>query len=139
MQRFWALANHAGELAPGVIYGATASMALLPLVAAAQAGTVPYAALAELLGGAGINLLSQELFEWKRRSDEDYLAQQLPEELGRKAVDIPGWREVLDALVQETQVLAALRAGLEKADVVSLLAPSRRIPACLAARWSSPT
>ena len=63
-QRLTELARQAEQLAPGVIYGATASLAVLPLVAAAQSGAVPYGELAALLGGVGVNLLSTELYAW---------------------------------------------------------------------------
>ena len=54
------LVRQAEQLAPGVVYGATATLAVAPLVAAAQSGNVPYGELVALLGGMGINLLTKE-------------------------------------------------------------------------------
>ena len=105
------LAHHTGQMAPGLIYGATAGLTVLPLVAAAQGGAVPYGELAALLGGMGVNLLSNELHAWKERSQAQ-LDAELPETLGQLGQKNTDWREVLDKLIQAAQVNAAVQTAL---------------------------
>ena len=108
------LAHHTGQMAPGLIYGATAGLTVLPLVAAAQDGAVPYGELAALLGGMGVNLLSNELHAWKERSQAQ-LDAELPETLGQLGQKNTDWREVLDKLIQAAQVNAAVQTALGEA------------------------
>ncbi|MFM7175401.1 MAG: hypothetical protein ACKO4U_20455, partial [Caldilinea sp.] len=99
------------QLAPGVVYGATAGLTVLPLVAAAQGGTVPFVELASLLGSLGANLLSNELYAWKQRSEEE-LAEELPTHLGQLAAKDANWRDLLDKLIEKAQADAAVQAEL---------------------------
>ena len=65
-----ALARQVNSLTPGLVYGAVAGASILPLVAAARDGSVPWLELAGLLGNLGANLLGNELANWKHRSDD---------------------------------------------------------------------
>ncbi|MBE2235638.1 MAG: hypothetical protein IAE85_19255, partial [Anaerolinea sp.] len=108
------LVRQTERLAPGVIYGATAGLTVAPLVAAAQSGVVPYVELAALLGSAGVNLLTTELYNWRQRSEEE-TDEELPARLGELAVTNPDWRDLLDKLVQETQAVTAVQTALGEA------------------------
>jgi hypothetical protein len=115
-QRLSSLVQRTEQMAPGVIYGATAGMAVLPLVAAAQSGALPYGELAALLGGMGINLLSSELYDWRKRKDaqieQEQIEQELPARLAELATTDAAWRELLDKLLQAAQVEAAVQSQL---------------------------
>lgn len=56
--------------------------AILPLVAAAQHGQLPYDALYGVMGGAGLTLVSNLIQQWKDRSD---IEEELPAELTEAA------------------------------------------------------
>jgi len=105
------LARQLHDLAPGVLYGAVASCAVLPLVGAAQQGTVPFDALYPLLGGAGLNLLSNLLQEWKDRTETEQ-TQALPGELTRLAQKDADWRAVQDTLLEQFAMLPTLQAAI---------------------------
>lgn len=115
-QRLSSLVRRTEQMAPGVIYGATAGMAVLPLVAAAQSGALPYGELAALLGGMGINLLSSELYDWRKRKDaqieQEQIDQELPARLAELATTDTAWRELLDELLQAAQVETAIQSQL---------------------------
>ncbi|MFM7174524.1 MAG: hypothetical protein ACKO4U_15975, partial [Caldilinea sp.] len=113
-EKLTSLARHTGEMAPGLIYGATAGLAVLPLVVAARGGAVPYAELADLLGGMGVNLLSSELYAWRERSQAQ-LDAELPKKLGQLGQENTGWRDLLDKLIQAAQADAAVQTALGEA------------------------
>lgn len=71
-QRLKQLAQEIDDWAPGVLYGALASMSLLPLVTAAAD---PAQALAGVIGGVGANLIANQLEAQKGR--------RLPTQVGR--------------------------------------------------------
>lgn len=56
--RLRTLARSIESWAPNLLYGAVTGCAILPLVAAAQQNQLPYDALYGVLGGAGLNLVS---------------------------------------------------------------------------------
>ncbi|MCB0054813.1 MAG: SUMF1/EgtB/PvdO family nonheme iron enzyme, partial [Caldilinea sp.] len=87
--------------------------AILPLVAAAQHGQLPYDALYGVLGGAGLNLVSNLIQQWKDRSDAE---EKLPAELTAAAAGDADWRAVQDTLLEKFDMLPALQAGLSDAD-----------------------
>ena len=110
-ERLAELVRQTEQLAPGVIYGATAGLAVAPLVAAMQSGNVPYGELMTLLGSAGVNLLTTELYDWRKRSEKE-IDQNLPAHLSELATANPDWRDLLNTLIQETQAATAARNEL---------------------------
>ncbi|MFZ4851240.1 MAG: NACHT domain-containing protein, partial [Caldilinea sp.] len=108
--RLRTLARQAEQRVPGLVYGATAWLAFLPLVAAVKGGTLPYAELIALLGSAGINLLSSELYAWKERSKEQ-LDIELPERLAQLAQQTE-WRDLLDKLIAKAETQTAVQGAL---------------------------
>lgn len=110
-QQLGDLVQKAGQAVPGVVYGATASLAVLPLVVAVQSGTLPFVELVGLLGGLGVNLLSTELYDWRNRS-RDELEKALPAQLGELAMSNTEWRELLDKLLEAAEAGAAVQAEL---------------------------
>ena len=81
-QRLKELAQTIEDWAPSVLYGAVASMSLLPLV---TVGDDPRQMLAGIIGNVGANLVANQLEAWKQQNatDEDVLAKQLTEEAKR--------------------------------------------------------
>jgi hypothetical protein len=69
-----------------------------------------------LLGGMGINLLSSELYDWRKRKDaqieQEQIEQELPARLAELATTDAAWRELLDKLLQAAQVEAAVQSQL---------------------------
>ncbi len=57
-ERLRNLAHTIESWSPNLLYGAVTGCAILPLVAATQQGQLPYDALYGVLGGAGLNLVS---------------------------------------------------------------------------------
>jgi formylglycine-generating enzyme required for sulfatase activity len=119
-QRLKQLAQEIDDWAPGVLYGALASMSLLPLVAAGGGSPLGAAqALAGVIGGVGANLVANQLEAWKGRTAnpatgdaEQVLAKQLTE----AAKTDTELRTSLDQLLQKlgaldlmVQQLAALQ------------------------------
>jgi hypothetical protein len=110
--RLRTLARTIQSWTPGVLYGAVTGCAILPLVSAAQQGAVPYDAVYQLLGAAGINLVTNLVQQWKDRSDAE---QTLPAELTHTAADAEQ-RAVLDTLLEQFEMLPTLQASLGDAD-----------------------
>ncbi len=113
-ERLSSLVRQTEQVAPGLVYGATAGLAVLPLVAAAQGGSVPYGELVALLGSAGVNLLTTELYDWRKRSEKE-IDQDLPAHLSELATANPDWRDVLDELIEAAQADSAAQAALGEA------------------------
>ncbi|MCP4694249.1 MAG: hypothetical protein GY859_39815, partial [Desulfobacterales bacterium] len=97
---------------PHLVYGGLCGMTLRPLVKAAQSGSFLPAmlALGGIAGGVGGNLIASQLEKWKERADEsevhDWAAEQAPNN--------PDLRDALDAIMEQFDVMAEARAGLDE-------------------------
>ena len=79
------------RMAPGLVYGALSTATLLPVVTAIQRGDYTvYAALAQIVGGAGLNLVANQIQAWKER-DPATLRQELPPLLHAAAAESAEW------------------------------------------------
>jgi len=97
---------------PGMAYGALATCTLLPLVTAHRQFDVAAAqAIAEIFGGVGLNLFSQQVATWFGKKDEE-----LAELLGTKAAADPAWRDAFDELLTRVDTPRIVQAVLPEAD-----------------------
>ncbi|MFM7174506.1 MAG: NACHT domain-containing protein, partial [Caldilinea sp.] len=117
-QRLIGLAQEAGQAAGKIIpntlyYGTTASLSVLPLIAALQNGVFPYVELTQLFGNVGVNLLSSELHAWKNRSQPDAY-EPLAVRLNELAEQKEEWRTLLDKLIEQMQAVASIKSELDE-------------------------
>ena len=97
---------------PGMAYGALATCTLLPLVAAHQQfDGAATQAIAQIFGGIGLNLFSQQLATWFGKNDEE-----LATLLGEKAEQDPAWRDAFDELLKQIETPKLAQAVLSEAD-----------------------
>ncbi len=114
-RRLAQLAQQINEWAPSTLYGALASMSLLPLVTSAD----PHAALTGLVSGVGANLLAEQLSAWQARypdpapDDETEAQQALARQLTKAAQRDADLRTAIDQLLLQT---AALQTVVEEAE-----------------------
>jgi len=114
-RRLAQLAQQINEWAPSTLYGALASMSLLPLVTSAD----PHAALTGLVSGVGANLLAEQLSAWQARypdpapDDETEAQQALARQLTKAAQRDADLRTAIDQLLLQT---AALQTVVEQAE-----------------------
>jgi formylglycine-generating enzyme required for sulfatase activity/predicted ATPase len=117
-QRLARLAQTIDDWAPSTLYGAIASAAILPVVAAGD----PKTALAGLIGGVGANLIANQLETWRARSQDDAAA--LAKQVSEAAKADTPLRESLDDLLQRIDALAVVihhTAEAERAATVQQL------------------
>ena len=97
---------------PGMAYGALATCTLLPLVAAHQQfDGAATQAIAQIFGGIGLNLFSQQLATWFGKNDEE-----LATLLGEKAEEDSAWRDAFDELLKQVETPKLVQAVLSEAD-----------------------
>ncbi|MCP4687702.1 MAG: hypothetical protein GY859_06610, partial [Desulfobacterales bacterium] len=106
------LKNRAEREAPHLVYGGLCGMTLWPLVEAAQGGSFLPAmlALGGIAGGVGGNLIASQLDKWKDRADEG----EVHEWAAERAPNNPDLRDALDAIMEQFDVVARARAGLDE-------------------------
>jgi len=117
-RRLTQLAQQINEWAPSTLYGALASMSLLPLVTSAD----PHAALTGIVSGIGANLLAEQLSAWQARypdpdpspDDETEAQQALARQLTKAAQRDADLRTAIDALLLQTAALQTVVAEAEE-------------------------
>ncbi len=116
-RRLAQLAQQINEWAPSTLYGALASMSLLPLVTSAD----PHAALTGIVSGVGANLLAEQLSAWQARypdptpspDDEIDAHLALARQLTKAAQRDAELRTAIDQLLLQT---AALQTVVDEAE-----------------------
>ncbi len=103
--------------APFLLYGYLSSMALWPLVAAAQTGELLPAVMTLGGIGAGIggNLIANQLEQWQSRAGEVTEAE-VEQWVAETAPDNPELQQALDTILQKLKVLELAQAGLTEAN-----------------------
>lgn len=117
-RRLTQLAQQINEWAPSTLYGALASMSLLPLVTSAD----PHAALTGIVSGVGANLLAEQLSAWQARypdpdpspDDETEAQQALARQLTKAAQRDVDLRTAIDELLLQTAALQTVVAEAEE-------------------------
>jgi len=105
------LAQNAREMTPGILYGALSACAIVPFIAARNQGQAPFDELFNLVGGIGMNLLSNQMQAWHDSTDDE-----LAVDLAYKATNDPEWRNVLDKLLEKLDALRVVQTVASEAD-----------------------
>ncbi len=89
-------------------------MTIWPLVEAAQSGLLMQVgmALESIAGGVGANLIANRLDKWKEGADET----EVHEWVAENAANNPDLREALDVIMDNFDVIARAKAGLDEED-----------------------
>lgn len=104
------LVKNINKFAPGITYGALASCAILPLVAASKQGQPPFNALWELIGGIGLGVLTDQLQNWHHKTNEELVT-----DLNKKVTDSE-WLELFDNLLYKLDALRVVQTVTSEAD-----------------------
>jgi formylglycine-generating enzyme required for sulfatase activity len=108
------------QAAPNLLYGFLSAMALWPVAQAVQGGELAaLLALGSVAGGVGANLIANQVQSWRDEADA-------AEQLSQAAQADPDVREVLDALLDELDVIGQAQANMSDQDRAWFLETLRR-------------
>ena len=108
--------NFIRSMTPGVLYGSLATATILPLVMAVKSDDgSALIALQGLLSGIGLNLVTNQIQEWKDQ-DGDKLKKDLPKTLALQAAQNAEWKDALDELLTALETPRIVQAIISEAD-----------------------
>ncbi len=114
--RTWAAApqNAWHDAGAQTLFGFLATMTLFPLAEALAGGDAAgvFVALGSIAGGVGGNLIAEQVQRWKDRADEKAAVRDLESALAAS----PEFRQAVDALLAELDVLRQAREALPEAE-----------------------